>query len=119
MCRIINDQGNILIDIMIVNNPFIKKIYRRHVFENTNVLGKIYKIMKNVAKLLLKRGTQDWLFLVSQVPSDPNEIIDILFRFGGSDFKLYGWRGKNLEQLTVSDQDGHDDFDRIVVCCRL
>ena len=119
MCRVTNDQGNILIDIMNVNNPLIKKIYQRHVFENANVLGKTYKTMKNVAKLLLKRGTQDWPFLVSQVPSDPNVIIDILSKFGGSGFKLYGWRGKHLEELTVSDLNSHDDFDRIVVCCRL
>ena len=75
--------------------------------------------MKNVTKLLLKRGSQDWLFSVSRVPADPNVIIDILSRFGGSGFKLYGWPGTNREQLLDSDQGGHDEFDRIVVCCRL
>ena len=119
MCRVTSNQGSILIDIMNLNNPFIKQVYRQHIFENTNVLGKIQKIIKNLAKLILQRGTQDWPFLVSYDPSYPDAIIDLLSRSGVSDFKLYGWHEKHLEELSVSEKNSHKDFDRIVVCCRL
>lgn len=119
MCRVTSTQGSILIDIMNLNNPFISKVYKQHVFENTNLLGKIYKTIKNLTKFIFRRGTQDWPFLISYDPVDPDEIINLISRFGGSDFTLYGWQGKYLKELTISDKNSHDEFDRVVVCCRL
>ena len=119
MFRVTRSKGYILIDIMNTNNPIIQKVYRQHVFENTNVFGKIYKTIKNTLKLILQSGTQDWPLLVSYEPSNPNTIIEHLSEFGGSNFELYAWEDNNSEKLTVSDRDGYHDYGRIIICCRV
>ena len=73
MIRVTNVEGGgvVIFDIQNFYNQEIDEIYRRHISENTIMIGRVIKIIKNSAKFLLKKGTQDWPFVVSQTPSDP------------------------------------------------
>ena len=118
MCRVTKPSGHVLIDIMNINNPYIKKTYQQHVFENTNFFGKLFKVVKNLAKFVLQSGSQDWPFLISQTPSDPTTIIKQC-QLHSSTVRLYSWLDNNLKEIAVSDSDNYGDHSRIVICCKL
>ena len=118
MFRVTRENGFILIDIMNINNQGINKIYQQHIFENNNVVGKLFKTFKNLAKFILRSGTQDWPFLISWSPSDPGEIIDKCLSFGG-EVRLYSWLDGSLIQLPVSKGDTYKDHSRIVLSCKI
>ena len=119
MFRVTKKKGHILIDLMNLNNPIINKIYKQHVFENASFLGKVYKTIKNLAKLILQRGTQDWPFIVAQTPSDPVAIIEKCRELGCRKVNLYSWNESELEEVVVTQGQGYSDHARLVICCEL
>ena len=118
MFRVTKESGIIIIDIMNINNQGINKIYQQHVFENSNFVGKLFKTVKNLAKFIIRSGTQDWPFLISQTPSDPGMVIDECL-LSGSKVRVYSWLDSSLKEITVSDGDKYSDHSRIVISCAL
>lgn len=78
MFRAVRPGGRVLFDVQNIHNEYISKIYKAHVFYNTNWAGMIMKTIKNLAKFITRHGVQDWPFVVSEVPSDPKIIINFL-----------------------------------------
>ena len=101
------------------NNLAIHKEYKQHLFENTKLIGKIFKVIKNIAKLLLQRRTQNWPFLVHRTPSDPNKVIDYCLKYKGSSVKVYSWLKDVLEEIPYLEGCQYEDHCRIVICCKL
>ncbi len=116
MCRVTCSNGYVLIDVMNLHNPDIEQFYVKQVFENTKLLGKVFKTIKNLAKFLLRRGIQDWPFLISWTASDPIEIVDIVESLGGKGIRLYGWRNDQLNELIVRSTEKYQDYARVVIC---
>ena len=119
ICRVSKVNGYFLIDLMNANNRDMDKIYKQHVFEDTNFVGQIFKAFKNAAKLILQRGTQDWPYLISQTPSDPNEIIGNCLKFGGGSIRLYSWIDSELKEISISEGDQYQNYSRMVIYCQL
>lgn len=118
MFRVTRKNGIVLIDTINKNNPDINKIHKQHVFENCNFVGKIFKLIKNLAKLILQRGTQDWPYLITWCPHDINELIGKVLLFS-SDVRLYAWQNETLVELSVSDSNTYRDHGRIVLSCKI
>ena len=94
-----------IFDIQNFYNQEIDEIYRRHISENTIMIGRVIKIIKNSAKFLLKKGTKDWPFVVSQTPSDPIAIYEILHRMNLAKINLFSW--VDNEMLHLGDKVAH------------
>ena len=106
MIRVTNFGGGVVIfDIQNIYNQEIDENYRRYIFENTIMIGRVIKIIKNSAKFLLKKGTQDWPFFVSQTPSDPIAIYEILFGMNLAEINLFAW--VDNEMLPLGDKVDH------------
>jgi hypothetical protein len=83
-----------------MHNREIDKIYRSHVFENSNLIGMLYKTIKNSVKFILQKGTQDWPFIISQTPSDPIAIYDmLLIRLNLEQINIYTWHEESMIDL--------------------
>jgi ubiquinone/menaquinone biosynthesis C-methylase UbiE len=73
MFRVTRPNGLVIFDIQNLNNHKINKIYRRNLFENRGI-GRIIRIMKNIAIIILNRGCLNWHFVDYEVPSSPRSI---------------------------------------------
>jgi len=83
MCHVTKPNGYLLFDIMNINNLDIRKIYKKHIFENTNLIEKIFKTIKNITKLILQIGSQSWPFVVFQTSSVLDTVIQNCLKYGG------------------------------------
>lgn len=113
MIRVTSKGGRVIFDIQNKYNKTIIGIYRQHIFENSNLIGRLYKTIKNVSKFILQRGTQDWPFVVSQTPSDPVAIFKLLSHQKLSSIDLYGWDGSSLIEL-YGKSETHEEFSRLI-----
>ena len=78
MMRVVRPGGGVLFDVQNVRNAYIYAIYRKHIFHNTHWAGMAVKTARNFVKFVSRRGIQDWPFVVSEVPSDPVDVIRYL-----------------------------------------
>ena len=108
MMRVVNTNGFVCFDVLNKKNRAIQKIYKQHTFENTNIIGMGYKALKNLVKLISRRGVQDWSYLVSQTPSEPELILKHLHKHEITNVKVFGW-GKSLISLSSK---RYDDYSR-------
>mgnify|MGYP006414586525 FL=1 len=112
MLRVVKKKGGVVIfDIQNSDNKSIQKIYYQHIFENKNLLGMAYKTFKNSAKLILRKGTQDWPFIVSQTPQKPSEMIDAI-DLSIEKIKVFGVDGNGVLKKISNDQ--HRQYQRLV-----
>ena len=95
-------------------NREIDKIYQSHVFENDDLIGMLYKTIKNSVKFILQKGTQDWPFIISQTPSDPILIYDMLQnRLNVEKINIYAWHEQSMIDLgTVNKQ--YEGYPRLI-----
>ena len=75
MIRVVKPGGGVIFDVQNIYNKEINRIYKQHVFENKNPFGMVYKAFKNTVKLVIRRGSQDWRYIISQTPSDPESVL--------------------------------------------
>ena len=105
-----------MFDIQNIFNKEIDKIYRTHIFENSNLFGMLYKSIKNSIKFILQRGTQDWPFIVSQTPSDPLKIYDLLTKqldVESKNINIYAWSNDMLINLG-EDNKKYEEYSRLI-----
>ena len=72
------------------------------------------KNIKNSVKFILQKGTQDWPFIISQTPSDPIAIYDMLQnRLNVEKINIYAWDEESMIDLgTVNKQ--YEGYPRII-----
>jgi hypothetical protein len=104
-----------LCDIQNMHNKYIMDIYNKHLFENKNLFGMLYKIIKNSAKFILNKGTQDWPFIVSQTPSDPIELKNFLIGLKVKNIDIFSWDENRLTKLSDNRFEGCSRLVFIVV----
>lgn len=78
MIRVTKPNGYVCFDIQNILNKTIKNNLSIHVYENTKLLGKLYKFLKNLIKYITKKGQTEWSYSVYEVPSNPINIINFL-----------------------------------------
>ena len=106
MKRVTKQGGVMLFDIQNIHNKYIMDIYNKHLFENKNLFGMLYKIIKNSAKFILNKGTQDWPFIVSQTPSDPIELKNFLTGLKVKNIDIFSWDENRLTKLSDNRLEG-------------
>ena len=114
MVRVSKTGGVVLFDIQNIHNREIDKIYRFHIFENGTAIGMLYKTIKNSVKFILQKGTQDWPFIISQTPSDPIAIYDMLQnRLNVEQINIYAWHEESMIDLgSVNKQ--YEEYSRLI-----
>ena len=114
MVRVSKRGGVVLFDILNMHNREIEKIYRFHIFENGTAIGMLYKTIKNSVKFILQKGTQDWPFVISQTPSDPIAIYDMLQnRLNVEQINIYAWHEESMIDLgSVNKQ--YEEYSRLI-----
>jgi len=103
-----------LFDIQNIHNKYIMDIYNKHLFENNNLFGMLYKIIKNSTKFILNKGTQDWPFIVSQTPSDPIELKRFLTELEVKNIDILAWDENQLIKLSDNLDNKFEKFQRLV-----
>lgn len=104
MLRVVHSQGSVVIDIQNLAKNQINNIYKIHKFENETSIGKLYKTFNNIAKVILRKGTQVWPFIVSQTPSDPKHIMEVINKYKLTSVQVYGFDFSS-KGLVVSDEN--------------
>ena len=87
MIRVTRPSGLIMFDIQNRNNQDINNGYQRRLAE-TKGMGKIKRYVKNIAAVILRRGTPNWHFVVYEVPVYPESIYEHLKGKQISNFKV-------------------------------
>ena len=114
MIRVTKKNGHVCFDIQNIINKDIKSNFKRHVFENKNLLGMIKKFLRNCIKFIVKKGQTEWTYSVYEVPSDPILIINELRLKEIHDFKTYIPTIKNNSTILTEIKSNFDKYPRII-----
>jgi ubiquinone/menaquinone biosynthesis C-methylase UbiE len=95
LIRVTKPGGMIVFDIMNQYHVKISKLHRRLIFENTTMLGKGQKIIKNIVKKVLfpKYGSPNWHYVVDQTPLYP----DLICKMFPRDIRLFTYNNSFIE----------------------
>jgi SAM-dependent methyltransferase len=115
MIRVVKISGNITFDIINITNTTVHKIYKRHIYENTNPLGMLYKGLKNAVKLIVRRGTVEWPYIVTVTPLNPQLIYETLKINKVKHLRLLAWENSLIE-LDINSDD-LTKYERLVFTC--
>jgi len=74
MLRVVNSKGLIIFDIQNKNNKLVLEEFRKLKLYKNNLFWKLLRYVKNIIRIIIRKGTPDWTNVVHQVPADP-EII--------------------------------------------
>lgn len=77
MVRATCHGGLIIFDIQNRNNHEIENAYKKRLNE-AKCFGRYKRYFKNIAKMVLGRGTPDWHFVVHEVPTYPGDVCQYL-----------------------------------------
>jgi len=93
--RITKPGGTIVFDIMNQYHVKISRLHRRLIFENTTMLGKGQKIIKNIVKKVFfpKYGSPNWHYVVDQTPLYP----DLICKIFPYDISLFTYNNSFIE----------------------
>tara|TARA_Y100000590_G_scaffold452523_1_gene595846 strand:- start:553 stop:1293 length:741 start_codon:yes stop_codon:yes gene_type:complete len=118
MIRVTNPNGLIIFDIQNKNNNECNKNYNRMILDKSNVFRKLYRYVKNIAKIILRKGIPDWTNIVHEVPTSPEIIYKHL---KDSNIKSYSVMIKsNIDSsLKIMDKIGpFQDYPRLIFVFR-
>ena len=114
MIRVTKKDGYVCFDIQNILNKNIKSNFKRHVFENKNLLGKLKKFLRNCIKFIFKKGQTEWTYSVYEVPSDPISIINELRLKKIHDFKTYIPITKDNLATFINIKSNFHEYPRII-----
>lgn len=80
MARVVKKDGFIIFDFANFYSSKVQKNYWAEKFMNENIFGMLRKYLKNIVKLVLKKGAVDWHFISITNPSKPDELMDFLLK---------------------------------------
>ena len=119
MIRVTKKNGHVCFDIQNILNKDIKSNFKRHVFENKNLLGMLKKFLRNCIKFIFKKGQTEWTYSVYEVPSDPILIINELRLKEIHDFKTYIPTIKNNSTILTEIKSNFDKYPRIIFLVKI
>lgn len=112
MLRVTRPGGLVMFDLQNRNNKEIDTAYRRNLSRHTR-LGTIIRYSKNVAKIILRRGTPVWRSIVYETPIYPEAIYEFLRARQISNFQVMV-TNEDASLQPRSELDSFADFARLV-----
>lgn len=112
MIRVTHPGGLVIFDIQNRNNQEINNAYQRNLAETKGV-NRIKVYIKNVIKLVLRRGVPNWYFIVHEVPTYPESVCEHLKKRQLSNFQIMVTKEDGSIELTT-EVDSFKDFKRLI-----
>ena len=81
MLQVTKPGGSVIFDIQNRNKKEIEKAYKRRLNDTTGI-GIVKTYIKNIAKLILRRGTPDWHLIIHETPTLPEDVCQYLKDLG-------------------------------------
>jgi ubiquinone/menaquinone biosynthesis C-methylase UbiE len=112
MLRVTRPSGVILFDIQNRNAKNIDAAYRKKLMA-TRTAGKVIRCGKNVAKIILRRGSPQWHSVVYEVPTYPETLYRHLDQIGVSGYQVMLVSEDHSLEPT-DERKPFSEFDRLV-----
>ena len=112
MLRVTRPSGVVLFDIQNRNAKDIDAAYRRRLAAN-RAAGKVIRYGKNMAKIILRRGTPLWHPVVYEVPTYPETLYRHLDQIGVSDYHVM-IAGKDHRLEPRDERTSFSEFARLI-----
>jgi ubiquinone/menaquinone biosynthesis C-methylase UbiE len=112
MLRVTRPSGVVLFDIQNRNAKNIDAAYRKKVAA-TGAFGKVIRCGKNVAKIILGRGSPQWHSVVYEVPTYPETLYKHLEQIGVSSYKVMAVRADHSLE-PKDERKPFTEFDRLL-----
>lgn len=77
MIRVTCHGGLIIFDIQNRRNREIEKSYKKRI-KSTKGFGRVLIYIKNIVKIILRKGYPDWSFIIHEVPTYPEDVCNYL-----------------------------------------
>ena len=120
MFRIIKPKGFLLFDTLNLSNNEIHKEYKKIIFESKNI-GKAYRYLKNILKIIIRKGYTKWDDVIHQKPNDVELIIQ---KFEQNkmlkNLRLYGQKtpSSRLKLISRNQFNNIKNYQKIIFQCQ-
>ena len=111
MIRVTQPGGRILFDILNRNNKAMLNSYRRRVLKGT-LPFRILRFGKNVLKLVFRVGKPNWHYAVFDVPTDPQEVYDIIDEERITGFEIFKYKDGRFER--TESRNEYADYPKLI-----
>ena len=101
MLRVTKTDGLLLFDIQNINNIIVRQNYLKRIKDKSGFYV-IKNYIKNIFKLILRRGLVDWSNIIYDIPSNPIEILNHLQKKDIQMIKVYD-ANNNLKECDIND----------------
>ena len=88
MLRVTRQNGFIIFDIQNCNNSDVERNYQKRIRETRGIF-RAERYIKNIAKIILRRGNPIWYFVVHEVPTYPEVIYQYLANRGLANYQVF------------------------------
>jgi ubiquinone/menaquinone biosynthesis C-methylase UbiE len=116
MIRVTRPDGLVIFDIENRSNKEINRDYKKQLIETRGV-GRIIRVLKNIAKIILRKGTPKWHFIVYENPSFPERIYAHLKEKNIEDFQIMV-RNDDETIKKMNTIDNFPNFGRLIFVIR-
>lgn len=113
MLRVTQPSGFVIFDIQNRNSKRIAEAYCARLAE-CSVRKRMIRSARNIAKLVLMRGTPVWHWVVHEVPTYPESVYEFLEKKTISKLQILGQRNGHSLELN-SERGAFADFERLIV----
>jgi len=112
MLRVNRSPGLVMFDIQNLNAKKIAAGHRKRL-AGSGIIGKMITYGKNMAKIILRRGTPVWNSIVFEVPTYPETLYKHFEQIGVLRFQVMIWRDDRTLELR-DEKSAFEDYDRLV-----
>jgi len=115
MLRVTNEKGAVLFDIFNRDNAEVELAYHKRL---SLAYGwrKYLRYLKNIAKIILRKGIPNWNFMPVEVPTYPKVIIDFL-ELKSSKVLLFGRKISKQSEMLIEielNQKEYEKYERLI-----
>jgi len=115
MLRVTRPDGLVMFDIQNATNPAVAAAYQRRLDAvRPGLLPRLNLHARNLAKLVLRRGSPNWHAINYEVPTDPAKVLEYLRRFGRDNFVVLGRDETDQSLQKVDNLETLPDYARLV-----
>ena len=114
MVRVTIPNGMIIFDIQNRNNKEVIQNYNKMCLEKSNQIGKLFRYVKNLGKIILRKGVPDWTNVIHEVPIYPKMIYQHLTRLNIKYFKVFVKSNENAKLEMKNEADFLDNYLKII-----
>lgn len=120
MLRVTHPAGLVIFDIQNRNNKKIGRAYHKKLSEHIGIrriIRHAKNYAKNIAKIILRRGTPVWHLIVYEVPTYPENLYEHFKQIGISDFQVMVRKADDTLELK-GQKGSFEEYNRLVFVVR-